>query len=664
MSATQAETISFESPEFSAGQVLLTHSIVDFPSAPVVFHPTRVTTFSGILALHAAHDCADAGCSNGAHRLPLGFRYQLKELSARIGSDEPTDVYCFPEGPDPCKRYARLVGYDLTGRPVADSGDLLVAGFARPRDLVTELRIADDQGRIASAILFMGKELANPALENPGRAQLDDLSWTRGDTSDPVVSGPPTVLLQTAGLASDVDVAKQPVTALGRWHGRFTVVAEASDESAVTLVAIEGEARVQCQRRDGSLVTARPRIYGEFRPPVLEPAVHRVTVPVDMQALYRQWCGPLWRLRAMDLILAGRALDNQGNEAWTGALTITAEADKVTVLTVNLEGTDEDNFSVPWRVRYARIAAWMLESQTVPDVLLLQEVPGSKCWFLGGCDPMDYESLFGLMRQIRQDTGVQYRVAALSVEAVPFKFSEDGLGTLCQGRAVLYNSNRFANVTPTSGELYPGSGCRPRPAPTTASLLPSLSCANPPDDMRGDCAVVDGRGLHWGIDGAIFNRLALTDQVGRWVDVYSVHLSPTNDSYSQLGESLVPHIENTFPSTSITRLLPPIIGGDFNLGAVHVQDGEIDSPVGNFRFFRIAAWSDVRARNVEGDGSFDLDGFLVGRSDAFASQYGWRTTDARTLPPGARPRPPAEVCRIPEIAWSDHCGLYIEISMP
>src|SRR5688572_26687836 len=76
-------------------------------------------------------------------------------------------------------------------------------------------------------------------------------------------------------------------------------------------------------------------------------------------------------------------------------LTTTAEASitedpragKVSILTLNLQGTDS-TFG-PWRERYARVGIWMRDAGITPDILVLQEVPGSKCWFLGGCDPKD-----------------------------------------------------------------------------------------------------------------------------------------------------------------------------------------------------------------------------------------------------------------------------------
>src|SRR5262245_58155375 len=72
-----------------------------------------------------------------------------------------------------------------------------------------------------------------------------------------------------------------------------------------------------------------------------------------------------------------------------GVVTVLEQIDRVSygisVLAVNVEGTDTTNG--PWQDRWNRIATWMADSTRVPDVLVLQEVTGSKCVWSGSCDP-------------------------------------------------------------------------------------------------------------------------------------------------------------------------------------------------------------------------------------------------------------------------------------
>jgi hypothetical protein len=330
----------------------------------------------------------------------------------------------------------------------------------------------------------------------------------------------------------------------------------------------------------------------------------------------------------------------------------------VSLLSLNLEGTDSTDG--PWEGRYARVGGWMGATGLIPDALLLQETPGRKCWYAGGCEPYDYQSVFTLIRAIKAATGVQYRVAFLSTGD-----PVEG-GRLYQGRAVVYNPVRLRNLTPR----------QPWPPIDWPSALgsemvahASLPCSRPAAGMEQDCSFVDTDvrpertywGPYWGMAGVAFGRFALAEheQHTALVDLYSVHatiipgshwvpdLAPISDAVDWLEQVAPP---------SGTRLLPPLLSGDFNT-SVNWMQREV---AGTQRLakFEIAAYSPLPAPPPPPlpKPDPDLIGTLVGERANYPARFAAKAVVNRFLPETGEGS-----CRAPEQCWSDHRAEYVEL---
>jgi hypothetical protein len=331
----------------------------------------------------------------------------------------------------------------------------------------------------------------------------------------------------------------------------------------------------------------------------------------------------------------------------------------MSILHLNLEGTD--TFNGPWRDRHARIASWMGATQIIPDVLLLQEVPASKCYVFH-CDPQDYEALFSLMAAIETATGVRYRVALLSTGP-----STEGRYPLFQGNAVLYNPVRLRNTM-----TYRTSLPSWYPIGRTVEVHESHPCQSPPADWYWSCAAqVDhlwGRGaeepvwgLHYAVQGAAFARFVLAEPPRSdtaTIDVYDVHalFIPNSDGTPDLGPigDAVTALEELMPDGG-NRLIPPIMAGDFNTSEYWMtkHTTELGQP---FEQFDIAGYAPEAGRHPENPDFGDVIGVLVGEPRAFASLFAARTVTTLLLPqtgPG--------MCGGLDVRWSDHCGQYAEL---
>lgn len=191
----QTTTIDFDPPQFTAGQQLQTVSIVTFADSAVVFAP-NTTTFSPPNALRSAQVCSDTRCSNGGYMLRMYFAQLLSALSMKVGN-VGTTLAC--SGEDSCPVAARLVGFDVNGNQVADSGDINVGDtFQGP--ITTDVAIADAAGRIAHATLFMGKGTAHSDYGNPVEVQIDHLTFTSAGVSTSNVNTPPSITIATPTL--------------------------------------------------------------------------------------------------------------------------------------------------------------------------------------------------------------------------------------------------------------------------------------------------------------------------------------------------------------------------------------------------------------------------------------------------------------------------------
>jgi hypothetical protein len=189
-------TVDFEAPAYMVGQIVTT-----LPGGSTVAGGGRVYApaagaTSGTQALASPQNCSSRACPEHANELTLDFATTQSGVSLSAGALYSGWQFCFPEGD--CPVWARLVGFDAAGTPVADSRDVLVAGKGgtpvevRNGSVVTPMAIIDPAGRIRSARLTIGARLFDVGHErnNPDPWAIDDLSTTAATSTGP--SQPPT----------------------------------------------------------------------------------------------------------------------------------------------------------------------------------------------------------------------------------------------------------------------------------------------------------------------------------------------------------------------------------------------------------------------------------------------------------------------------------------
>jgi hypothetical protein len=300
----------------------------------------------------------------------------------------------------------------------------------------------------------------------------------------------------------------------------------------------------------------------------------------------------------------------------------------------------------------------MQSSSTVPDILVLQEVWGRKGCSLSPLDPPDYETLFHLMKAIRDRTGVSFRIAHLRV-----RFVQQGpFCGLLAGNAVLYNPGRLRNTTDWSSEDVVWKHDDSRVIGT--HLRASLPCLEPSADFAQDCSRIDGRGLTWtygyhrtgggsGV-GPSFASFTPTRIGSRHIHVYNIHHSPEADAAWRAIANLARETEARFGDN---RLYPPILAGDFNVDRAGMEC-ETSPPggpcTGWFPDFEIAAYATQREAQRS-----DVMGVLGGEIDDFPARFGLRAERIEVLPVDQDPVPHISSCGNFEQFWSDHCGLFV-----
>jgi hypothetical protein len=192
--SAQTTTITFDPPQFTAGQQLQTVGIVTFPDGPVVFVPSGATTFSPPNALRSSQTCASSACTSGAYMMRMFFSQLLNALSMKVGNfGTQTPPLCVPEN-TLCLVTARLEGFDVQGNVVADSGDIQV-GDALHGSITNDVGITDASGRIAFAILFMNKGTAHSDYGDPVPAQIDNLTFTSTGVATQNSGTPPSITI-------------------------------------------------------------------------------------------------------------------------------------------------------------------------------------------------------------------------------------------------------------------------------------------------------------------------------------------------------------------------------------------------------------------------------------------------------------------------------------
>lgn len=238
------------------------------------------------------------------------------------------------------------------------------------------------------------------------------------------------------------------------------------------------------------------------------------------------------KLRQMGIIFSLTLLSSCGQLSGVGTVVteIGREHLSFSVLAINLQGIKQryGDHTVGWPDRYGRIADWMSLNRKFPDFIVLQEVHGQST------SNNQYQVLHTLLTKIKAKTTISYRIAYLTVNPIP-----QGLGTLWQGAALLYNADRLINITARSagslsdyGDLKTGFHSRK-----------SLPCKASHATFEGLCTLIDGDGLtlisskirssngRW-VTGPVLARFELKDAPGSPLHIYNVHAS--------LGNSLCP----------------------------------------------------------------------------------------------------------------------------
>ena len=298
------------------------------------------------------------------------------------------------------------------------------------------------------------------------------------------------------------------------------------------------------------------------------------------------------------------------------------------VLSVNLQGTDST--WGPWRDRWARVARWMGQTGTLPDVIALQEVPASKWWMfpLPHLDPAEYESLALLIRRIKEHTGANYRIAYLAAGHVP-----QGVNALFQGRAMIYNADRVRNTT-TLVNAFAVAHDSPLQG---VQMRRSFPCTSPSGELPETCGLLDGDGRQWTVNdafglGAQTAIFELIERPGRHVLVHNIHWNRANPDVRAGLDAL---INSTWSSWAPrNKLLPPIVAGDFN-GDYEIRD----------RFDESA--------------SAYIDYVVIGKPATWGVPAPHSESEIAPSPMNAY-EDPISSCGNPSTLFSDHCGMFVQ----
>lgn len=347
----------------------------------------------------------------------------------------------------------------------------------------------------------------------------------------------------------------------------------------------------------------------------------------------------------------------------------------VSVLAVNLR----DIYNVPkrqsgttWQERYKKIATWMGNTSTLPDIIALQEAPGF--WECRRTLP-DYAGIDFLLDEIRNATGQQYRIAYLVSHKVGGGEGDGWIGSEgtggCRargGRALLYRPSTMRNAQELQTETPFAYDDERHTGP---HLISSLPCCDPAATRTDVCTFIDGpahtarcerpepknrllpSGAAWtkrqsaterNFD-AVFARLQHI-RSGNYLHVYNVHLKHTGGGALEHARpatrsinELVDAMERRFARTPTDLLYPPILVGDFNINRVDAS--------GEFPRFRDVLWANHP----------DVMGAMFGREEVFPAKQAAFINATQLLPgPGCEFEGGDRVT-----LWSDHCGLFFRI---
>jgi hypothetical protein len=169
-----------------------------------------------------------------------------------------------------------------------------------------------------------------------------------------------------------------------------------------------------------------------------------------------------------------------------------------------------------------------------------------------------------LIDRIKARTGANYRIAYLDARHVP-----QGINSLYAGEAMLYNADRLRNTTTLVNAWAVNWSDE---STLGVHMRVSFPRARPSSAHAAMCSVVDGDGRHWMssyIDPASGTwapspqavTFELVADPGKHVLVYNVHAHPSAEADTAL-RGLVDSVWASWLPR--TKLLPPIVAGDFN----------------------------------------------------------------------------------------------------
>jgi hypothetical protein len=324
---------------------------------------------------------------------------------------------------------------------------------------------------------------------------------------------------------------------------------------------------------------------------------------------------------------------------------------RLTVLYANMFGVNavDTEPGLAWQARYDRVGTDLRARGFIPDVILLQEMPG---WIWCTYDHeklRDYSALRKFLASVQAGTGVRYRIASHAVWVV-----KPNVCHFASGNAILYNPQRLHNLMAdlpqsTGDGAYQWGEEQPGP-----HLRMSLPCCHTARGEEGVCALIDGPtqscssggptvpGAPSWVGGGrdayiVFGRFELLARPGTEFHVYNVHLTGQKENdrgeYAASQDSLRSLVTTTESRFASPRWIPPIIAGDFNEN----EDG-------------VLGW--LPQFDTRGGPPLDSIVYLLtGKPASFPSQSAITGQQVVQMPLGATAQ-----CKESGVHWSDHCA--------
>lgn len=333
----------------------------------------------------------------------------------------------------------------------------------------------------------------------------------------------------------------------------------------------------------------------------------------------------------------------------------------LTVVTTNMANAFALQ-GVTWEMKMDRLAALIVASGQVPDIISMTEVSGwTSCTTPASDNSGDYDMIDRLIWRLRDGTGVTFRVAYLVGADGSFGW---GRCRYYSGDAVIYNPNRIVNLTPADvatraqtsyNENLVGFQVRrslpicARGARTNIAGLEQLidgpgrveRCNQPTPAGPAWAWQVQIPGGGFGVV-ATLARFGLVSVPGSSFDVVTTHPTSTHESWQHAPINSFIAGATSPPYRNARPYYPTVVLGDFNTLADTPPAGATSWPAGTTQAFR--APGDVMVVSL-GDGTGPLP-------------------PLRALKLGLGVALPAETpCQFyPDRSFSDHCGLLVRLT--